>query len=261
MTFWEIFGVWFATAMTLFILSFLYKDNPFYKLAENIFVGISLGYSVVTAIWKVIYPDWFLPLIGSDLGILSKGFLLIPGVLGILTLSRVVPKFSWLSRPAFAFVMGWAAGVAIPTAVDAFVLKHTSKTVSAILPGGDFTFGAVFSAFTNLLIVVIVLCVLVYFFFSIEHRGPVRVVSRLGVLFLMIAFGIAYGNTVMGRMALLYNRFFELKQNASGDSYYATPILVVLTVLGLILHEVWIKQKPPGIEGVEFEKPPEGSPT
>jgi len=260
-TFLEILGIWFATAMTLFILSFLYKDNPFYKLAENIFVGVTLGYSVVGAIWKTIYPEWVVPLFSSDVGIWRKGFLLIPGVLGILALARIIPKLNWLSRPAFAFVMGWGAGVAIPTAVDAFVLKHTSKTVSAILPGGEFTFGAVFTAFSNLLIVVIVLCVLVYFFFSIEHRGPIRVASRLGVLFLMVAFGIAYGNTVMGRMALLYNRFFELKQNASGESYFATPILVLVTVLGLIVHEVWIKPRPPGTEDVQLEKPPEGAST
>ncbi len=29
-----IFGAWVATGLTLFIFSFLYKDNPLFKLAE-----------------------------------------------------------------------------------------------------------------------------------------------------------------------------------------------------------------------------------
>ena len=30
-------GVWVAAVLTLFIFSFLYKDNPLYKFAEHLF--------------------------------------------------------------------------------------------------------------------------------------------------------------------------------------------------------------------------------
>ena len=36
----EIIGVWFAVLFTLSIFSYLYGDNPFYKAAEHIFVGV-----------------------------------------------------------------------------------------------------------------------------------------------------------------------------------------------------------------------------
>jgi len=42
-----IFGAWVATGLTLFIFSFLYKDNPLFKLAENLYVGVSVGYTIV----------------------------------------------------------------------------------------------------------------------------------------------------------------------------------------------------------------------
>ena len=48
-----------------------------------------------------------------------------------------------------------------------------------------------------------VLSCLVYFFFSIEHTGVVGHTARLGIWFLMITFGAAFGYTVMGRIALL----------------------------------------------------------
>jgi hypothetical protein len=47
------------------------------------------------------------------------------------------------------------------------------------------------------------LTALVYFFFSIEHKGLVGKTARVGIWFLMITFGAAFGYTVMGRIALL----------------------------------------------------------
>ena len=40
----EGFLVTFAAFLTLSIMSFLYKDNPFYKFAEHLFVGVSAAF-------------------------------------------------------------------------------------------------------------------------------------------------------------------------------------------------------------------------
>jgi hypothetical protein len=42
-----IIGAWVATGLTLFIFTFLYKDNPLFKLAENLYVGVSVGYTII----------------------------------------------------------------------------------------------------------------------------------------------------------------------------------------------------------------------
>ena len=55
--------------------------------------------------------------------------------------------------------------------------------------------------------VVGVLSVLTYFFFSVEHKGSVGKTARVGIWFLMISFGSAFGLTVMGRITLLLQRF------------------------------------------------------
>ena len=49
-------------SLTLFIFSFLYKDNPFYKFAEHLFVGVSAGYYIILNFWTVIYPNLIDPL-------------------------------------------------------------------------------------------------------------------------------------------------------------------------------------------------------
>ena len=52
-------GTWFAGFLTLAILSFLYKDNPFYKFAEHLFVGVSAAYWMVVAWHTTLMPNLF----------------------------------------------------------------------------------------------------------------------------------------------------------------------------------------------------------
>ena len=53
----EIVSAWFVVFLTLCIFSFLYKDNPFYKAAEHIFVGVSAGYIFTITFWDTIWPN------------------------------------------------------------------------------------------------------------------------------------------------------------------------------------------------------------
>jgi hypothetical protein len=50
-------------------------------------------------------------------------------------------------------------------------------------------------------------CVMVYFLFSFEHRSkPVRGAVRAGRWLLMLSFGAFFGNTVMTRLAVFLER-------------------------------------------------------
>ena len=66
----------------------------------------------------------------------------------------------------------------------------------------------IFASVISILIVLVgaVLACLVYFFFSVPHRGVVGGLARGGVWLLMITFGASFGYTVMGRIALLADR-------------------------------------------------------
>jgi len=87
--------------------------------------------------------------------------------------------------------------------------------------------------------------VLFYFFFSIEHTGPVRVAARTGILFLMVAFGAAFGYTVMARMSLLIGRLSDLIEYA--DPQYGRPSLWLglATVAIILLWRAQRREQPP----------------
>ncbi|MFO8061930.1 MAG: hypothetical protein R6U31_03290 [bacterium] len=180
--------VWIAALLTLAIYSFLYKDNVFYKIAEKILVGVSIGYllsvywhnTIIAKVWNPLVQD--------------KNFLvIIPLILGLLMFSRLFRGRAYISRIPIAFVVGTGTGMAVPSSFE-----NLFKQVQGTMP-------TVFSV-GNIVILIGVITTLVYFFFSLEHKGFIGKVSRVGITFIMIGFGAAFGATIMARISLFIGR-------------------------------------------------------
>lgn len=239
-----IIGAWVATGLTLFIFSFLYKDNPLFKLAENLYVGVSVGYTIVKTYDTVIVHLIWKPIVEN-----GEWALLVPVAIGMLMLTRYVPKAAWLSRYAFAFIVGVGSGLAIPRVISSYILKQIEDTVRPLMvmvpgEGLTFTFNLLnpASSLNTIIILLGVSSVLFYFFFSVEHTGPGKAVARTGILFLMISFGAAFGYTVMARMSLLIGRLTDLIEFT--DPSYGRPSLWLLGLTVLILVVMSSRNKP-----------------
>ena len=63
---------------TLLIFSYLIGDNPLFRIAVYIFVGVSSGYIAAMAWWQVIWPRLGYPLIFGSASLVEKGLLLMP---------------------------------------------------------------------------------------------------------------------------------------------------------------------------------------
>ena len=86
---------------------------------------------------------------------------------------------------------------------------------------------------------------LFYFFFSVEHTGAGKAVARTGILFLMIAFGAAFGYTVMARMSLLIGRLSDLIEFTDPSYGRPTVWLLLLTIGTLLFLGRRIRGEPP----------------
>jgi hypothetical protein len=207
-------GLWLAAFFTLAVFSFLYRDNPFYKVAEAVLVGVSAAYWMVVGFWDVLVPNlfakiapglvqaWAMPgLTGPEAE--RNLWYLIPLGLGVMLLWRLAPRGAWIARWPLAFIIGTTAGLRLAAFLHGDFLAQIRNTILPLVVfGADGAFSPSASA-ANILIVGSVLCCLAYFFFSFEHRGVVGRAARIGIWVLMITFGAGFGYTVMGRIALL----------------------------------------------------------
>jgi hypothetical protein len=177
------------------IFSFLYKDNPFYKFAEHLFVGVANGYYIALYWHNTLKPNLYDPLSAGNF------IYFVPLLLGLMYFTRFIPKVGWLVRIPIGFMIGWGAGISIPAYFQADLLKQLQGTI--VTP----------SSFINplegvwaVVILIGVVCTLIYFYFSKEHTGILKPTARVGIIFIMIGFGASFGYTVMARVSLLIGR-------------------------------------------------------
>ena len=126
----EVFGVLVAGFLTLCIYSFLYKDNPLYRFAEYLFVGVSAGYTLARAFHDVFDKKIWGPLVDPAPGASTEWTILIPVVLGIFLILKLVPQVSWLSRWALAFVVGGTIGLSMTSRFKSDVMEQIRATIA-----------------------------------------------------------------------------------------------------------------------------------
>jgi hypothetical protein len=153
--------------------------------------------------------DWYFLWLNS-----SQLWYLIPAALGVMMWTRFSKKYSWISRWPIALYMGIAAGMAVPREMQARVIEQMHSAMINIIDWNNFFGNSVFdtvSGIAKIIIFVGTLSALFYFFFSKEHSGFFKGVSRFGIWILMIGFGASFGYTVMGRISLFVQRIQVLR--------------------------------------------------
>ena len=214
------------------IFSLLYKENPLFRFFEHIFIGLSAGYIIAITWVQILEPQWYKPMLPTDLGGEGKWTLIFIMLVATLFFTVYFPKLSWMNRLLMLGILGYYSGMALkfflggtaPQITAAFRPPITTYQPTGLPTGppgsqtGHWPIGTVaghpiFFHPWWLVSLVVLLCVFAYFFFSIDHkRAWVRRPSVLGRYFIMIMLGVIFGTTVMARFALLIARLDFLKE-------------------------------------------------
>jgi hypothetical protein len=144
-------GFWITVGafLTLCILSFLYKDNPFYKFAEHLFVGVSAAYWMCMGFWTTmipnligrLYPPAIKPFLPSVADEPANHWFLIPLVLGVILLLRLSAKVGWLSRWSLAFIVGTTAGLNFVRYLRSDFIGQIYNTINPLAVLASFSMG------------------------------------------------------------------------------------------------------------------------
>jgi hypothetical protein len=206
-------GTIIAAILTFMVWSYLLGDNPAFRIAEHLFVGIAVGYAVLVAWFSVVQ----LALFGA-VAPQSPALAAVPLVLCLLLMAKVRPAWSGVGNIAVAFLVGVGAALAVGGALFGTLGPQVAATASLSLDPADYgdTQPALASPFLwqNLAVLVGTIGTFFYFTFNTQPQGPLggfretftRFWSGIGRWVIMMMLGALFANTVTSRIALLIGR-------------------------------------------------------
>lgn len=201
----EIIGVLLGLVLMLFVYSYLIGDNPLYKIAVHVLVGVSAAYAGIVVIRYVLTPIY--NEIQADPSAPNSLVWFIPFFFSLLILLQRLPSVAWLSQFAVAFMVGIGAAVALTGAIGGTLLPQVA------LVGND-TF------FVGQAVVVAILTAVTLLSFQFTQRvragsggeqgfelNPFREsVARLGRVILTITFGFLFAAVLNTSLLILTDR-------------------------------------------------------
>ncbi|GAB4543225.1 MAG: hypothetical protein Fur002_14890 [Anaerolineales bacterium] len=116
---------------TLLIFSYIFGDNPLFKIGVYTFVGVSSGYIASVAFWQALYPRLILPLLRGQVLFVA------PLLLAVLILMKLLPRLAGLSSIAMSFLVGVGAAVTIVGAVSGTLIPQAGGSINAFAVSAD----------------------------------------------------------------------------------------------------------------------------
>lgn len=216
----QIAGV-FSFLFTLLIFSYLIGDNPLFRIAVYIFVGVSSGYIAAVAWWQVIWPRLGYPLIFGSISLFEKGLLLVPLFGSLLIFMKVSPRLAGMGRIAMAFLVGVGAAVTIAGALGGTLIPQVFGTINAFdltaLSGKDISW-FIEAMVSGSIILAGTVFTLIYFHFgarpkedgSMHRLGVIEGLAWVGRIFIGVALGAVFAGVYGAALTALIERLSSL---------------------------------------------------
>lgn len=191
---WDLIGLWTGWVLMLMIYSYpLYKENPVYRFAEHLYIAVMLAVSL-TVNFSNVMRMCITPLMQGNIT------MIVPLVLGLMIYAMLIPEYRWVSRYPIALLVGAGFGLGIRGSIGPNIQDAIVSTITRPTDGGAM-------AWINFLYIAVgLICSTLYFLLTYEHSGALQVPTRIGRLFIMVALGAYFGNTVLFRFTMLTGR-------------------------------------------------------
>jgi len=206
---------------TVMILSYLIGDNPLFKIAVYLFVGVASGYAAAIVIWQVLIPKLFLPTLNViQTGDYTRGILLVAPWLGIgFILMKISPRLAGTARITMAYLVGVGAAVTLVGALTGTIIPQVEATM-------NFFDGAIFKpaaemieiAFSGSVILLGTVTSLAYFHFgarqkvdgSTRRSGIVNLLAWIGRIFIGSTLGAVFAGVYAAALTALIERISSI---------------------------------------------------
>jgi hypothetical protein len=206
----ELISTAIGLLLTLMIFSYLLGDNPLFRLAIYLFVGISSGYAAA-ATWHYILLPRIMALPWTEIPQLALG--VIPIVFAISLLFKFSPRTAWIGSFAMAILVGVGTAAAIAGAVIGTLLPQAQAAIDTFgrpLDVQRFLGGGVTLAATVL--------TLASFHFgasrapdgTVKRNRILEIVAWLGRFVIAITLGLLFAGVYMTALTAMIERLSSI---------------------------------------------------
>jgi hypothetical protein len=203
---------------TLLIFSYVIRDNPLFRVAVYLFIGVTAGYVAAVAFWQVIIPRLVYPLIFGS--VMEKAFTAVPLLGAVFILMKISPRLAGISRFTMAFLVGAGAAVVLAGAVIGTLIPQVTASIDFFDANAAFArnIGLAELMGNGLIILAGTVTTLVYFHFgarpredgSMHRLAAIDLVAWVGRIFIGITLGVIFAGVYAAALAALIERLSSI---------------------------------------------------
>jgi hypothetical protein len=196
---------------TVALLSYLIGDNPLYRLALHIFIGVSVGYATLIVIYQVLQPRLITPLKSGNFTIVALAS--VPLMLFLFLVMKINPRTAALGNSSVAYLIGVGTAVAVGGAITGTLLPQIQSTWVSLMPNTSP------EVINNVIIVLGTITTLLAFQYWLRGQTSggeakrvaiLRLLSTTGQIFVVITLGVVYGGIILSGIAIFSQRLMAL---------------------------------------------------
>ncbi len=213
----DLVGAFIGVILSIMVLSYLVGDNPAFRFAIHLFIGVSAGIGAAVVLRNVVIPQVILPLL--EVGDMAQWlWAVLVFLLSFLVLLKMSPRIAKLGNVPMAYVVGIAAAVVASGAVLGTIfpqVEAASDLFNLRTMPDDTPFNSLLALINRFIMITGTVSTLAYFHFSARSRQntpPARpafvdYAARIGQVFIAVTFGALFAGVFSAAFAAWIDRW------------------------------------------------------
>ncbi len=233
----DLIASFLGAVLTLMVLSYLFRDNPLFRLAIHLFIGSASGYAGAIAWHNVLKPGLVEPLFEAGIGGILEppvpATVIAPLILVIVLLLKLSPRTARYGTLSMAILVGVGAAVVVGGSISGTLIPQTLASMESLNPASvsPQTGETGLERMINVSLVLLgTITSLLYFRFGqrqslsgegetplavvagVTIPGPGGLIRAVGKGFIAVTFGVMYAGALSASLVVLAERLQSLQE-------------------------------------------------
>jgi hypothetical protein len=205
----EVLSALVGLLLTLMVFSYLIGDNPLFRIAVYLFIGVASGYAA-TVVWHQV----LVPKLSQALATFNP-LSIVPFVFALSLVAKLLPRISWIGSFAMAVLVGVGAAAAFGGALIGTVMPQAQAAIDGFDIFSAANVGEVASRlFGGVVMLSGTVFTLASFHFSASRAADgapkrnrvIEGIAWVGRIFIAITFGALFAGVYMSTLTAMIER-------------------------------------------------------